>query len=359
MEFVNSTRMEAGYTMGVDSSGRESLVVVIKGTFVLPSRGEQVRLHEEQVQLVMADTFTGVPGLSAPAYEIDFAPRKSGCDVLLLGSAHAPQGRPVTRMQVGLQVGPVSKTIEVVGNRLWDAGLTGIRATAPEPFVQMPISYDLAFGGVDRESGDEKEYGAYMRNPVGRGFRKHLKSAWVDGKPLPNTEQPGHAVNWPTDDYVPMAFGPLGRGWQPRSSFAGTYDQVWLDEDFPFLPRDFDERYFQAAPADQQVDIATAAMDVTLSNLTPDGLRHFVLPHFEAPVHVLPKKGSREDLTAALDTIVFEPDLDRFTMTWRVSRPLKRNMFEIERVLVGRKGREWWQRKQEVLFPIPIVAVPA
>ena len=28
-----------------------------------------------------------------------------------------------------------------------------------------------------------------MRNPVGRGFHKHLKSEWVDGTPLPNTEE--------------------------------------------------------------------------------------------------------------------------------------------------------------------------
>jgi len=38
-----------------------------------------------------------------------------------------------------------------------------------------------------------------------------------------------------------------------------------------------------------------------------------VLPHFDAPVHVFPKRGEREDLSATLDTIVFEPDHERLT----------------------------------------------
>ena len=105
MELINSTRMVAGYTMGLEPSGRELLVVVIKGTFRLPVPGEEVRLHEEQLPLVMADTFTGEPGRSAPVREVDFAPRKKACDVLLTGSAHAPKGRPATEVPVGLRIG--------------------------------------------------------------------------------------------------------------------------------------------------------------------------------------------------------------------------------------------------------------
>jgi hypothetical protein len=77
-------------------------------------------------------------------------------------------------------------------------------------------------------------------------------------------------------------------------------------------------------------------MEVLLSGFTSDGVRQFVLPHFEAPVLVFPKTGGREDVTATLDTIVFEPDHERFTMTWRVARPLKRDIFEISQVVVGR-----------------------
>jgi hypothetical protein len=33
-------------------------------------------------------------------------------------------------------------------------------------------------------------------------------------------------------------------------------------------------------------------------------------------------------------------------------------MFEIAQVLVGKKGREWWQQRGKVNFPIPVVMVP-
>lgn len=336
MELINTTRMQAGFNVGLEASGRELLVVVIKGTFVLPKMGESVRLHDEQVPLVMADTFTGKPGFSAPVYESDFAPRKHACDVLLCGQAHAPSGQAVTRLTVGMQVGALNKSFDVVGARHWSAGVTGIRASEPEPFVSMPLSYDLAFGGVDVVHDDPAEHDAYGINPVGKGFHKHLKNAWVDGKPLPCTEATGQAVTWPHQEAQPMAFGPLGRGWAQRACYAGTYDQQWQEEVFPFLPKDFDERYFQAAPLDQQIAIPQGPLAVRLHNLSADGLRQFELPHFQAPVQIRPKKGEAEQHVGVLDTIVFEPDLERFTLTWRVTRPLKHSLFDIAQAVVGR-----------------------
>jgi hypothetical protein len=358
VEFINATRMQAGYTLGVDPSGREALVVVIKGTFVLPRPGEPAQLHEEQMPLVMADTFSGDPGFSAPVYEVDFALRKNACDVLLVGSACAAEGRPVTRTSVGLRVGTMTKSFDVIGDRVWQAAVTGIRASEPQPFVRMPISYDVAFGGADRESEDPAEHDAFLPNPVGRGYRKHLRNAWVDGRPLPNTEEAGQPVRWPADRYRPMAFGPVGRGWVGRREYAGTYDQQWVDEGFPFLPADFDERYFQAAPPDQQLPLPQQPLEVVLDKLTMDGQRRFTLPHFEAPVYVFPRRAPRVETAAKLDTIVFEPDQERFTMVWRMTHPLKKNMFELAQVMVGRKGRAWWQRRDEMAFPIPVVMVP-
>jgi hypothetical protein len=355
VELINATRMVAGYTMGMEPSGRELLIVVIKGTFRLPKSGEDVRLHVEQLPLVMADTFTGEPGFSAPYYEVDFAPRKHRCDVMLLGSAHAPQGRPTTRVAVGLRIGNWTKTFAVVGDRRWQASLTSANPSAPEPFTIKPISYDVAFGGTDQHHEDPAKHAAFMRNPVGRGFHKHLKSEWVDGSPLPNTEEINRIVSAPDGDFAPMSFGPIGRGWEQRSRYAGTYDDDWLERYFPFLPPDFDEQYYQAAPLDQQLSIPVGGQEVSLGNLTPDGVRTFTLPAFEAPINVFPKKGEREDYKASLDTIVFEPDSERFTMIWRVARPLKKNMFEIAQVLVGRKGREWWQQREEVIFLIPVM----
>jgi hypothetical protein len=358
MELINSTRMPAACTMAMDASGREFLVVVVKGTFMIPRVGEQVRLSQEQASPVLADTFTGEPGVSAPVHESDFALRKPSCDVLLVGSAQAPDGRPVARMQVGLKVGTMSKVFEVVGDRTWDVGLTGIQASPPLPFVMQRVTYDFAFGGIDTEAEDPVDHGACRANPVGRGYRRHVRRSSVAGRPLPNTEAIGHPVTSPTGNYVPMALGPVGRGWVPRSELAGTYDQRWLDETFPFLPADFDERYFQAAPVDQQLAHSSARGEVALQGFTSDGVRRFMLPSFEAPIHVFPRKGSREDHVGVLDTIAFEPDHGRFTMTWRLTRPLRRDLFEIAQVLVGRKGPAWWQLQEEVAA-VPMVIIPS
>lgn len=357
MELINSTRMVAGFTMGLAPSGRESLVVVVKGTFAMPDeQGETLRLHEQQLPLVMSDVFFGEPGVSAPKYEIDYAPHKPRCDVLLNASAHAPGGRAARRVEVAVQIGAWSKSFAVVGDRVWEAGAGGIGMSPAQAFDVMPISYDCAFGGTDDRDEDPANHAAFMPNPSGRGFHKQLRAAWIDGAPLPNTEELDNPVKWLHGDYRPMSFGAIGRHWEPRYRYAGTYDQHWREQVFPFLPQDFDERYYQSAPQDQQLSLPVGQQQVRLINLTADGDRVFVLPHFEAPVHVFPKRGEREDLTAFADTIVIEPQESRVTMTWRVARPLKRNMFEIAQVLVGRKGREWWQQREEVSFPIPIVA---
>ena len=348
MEFINATKMAATYTVAIDVTGRELLVVVIKGTFRIPNEaGVAVHLHEEQLPLTMSDEFFGEPGFSAPKYEVDFAPYKRHCDVLLNASAYAPASRPATRVTVGARIGSWSKSFDVVGDRKWYVGLTGISRTAPVPFTAMPITYDRAFGGTDDRHPDPARHGAFMANPVGRGFHKHIASEYIDGAPLPNTEEHDHSVTAVDGNYRPMSFGPIGRHWQPRAAYAGTYDQQWLDEVFPFLPADFDERYFQAAPLDQQLPKNIGDQTVTLVNLTSSGRCDFVLPHFAAPVHIFPRRGIREDLNADLDTILLEPDAGIMALTWRVTRPLRRDVFEIAEVLVGKKNREWWQSRDQ------------
>ncbi|MBN6151684.1 DUF2169 domain-containing protein [Xanthomonas sp. AmX2] len=47
---------------------------------------------------------------------------------------------------------------------------------------------------------------------------------------------------------------------------------------FPFLPQDFDNRYFQAAPDDQQIPCLRGGEDVLLLNLTPRSARAFASP---------------------------------------------------------------------------------
>jgi hypothetical protein len=345
MDLLNSTGMLAGYTMGMKPDGREMLVVAIKGTFAIPKPGEKPQLAEEQIPLIMADTFTGKPGYSAPLYEVDYAPIRHRCDVLLNGSAYAPQGRPAQRVQVGLKLGAFVKTFNVVGERHWKAGIT-IAPSQPTEFTVMPISYDNAFGGLDNFHDDKNKHSAYMCNPVGKGYHQLLDSYLVDGAPMPNTEEINRPIQTPNDDYKPMAFGSVGRGWSQRLPYGGTYDQDWIDNTFPFLPADFNEAYYQAAPEDQQIPYPKGGEEVVLVNLSPEGRIAFNLPTIDVPVVFFRKKGDRHETQAVLDTVVLEPDKGTFCLTWRASLPLKKNMFEIPQVLVGKMSRGWWRARE-------------
>src|SRR5580698_353393 len=119
MNLRNGSGMAAGFTLALDKSGAEHVVVAVKGTFTLPLPGETPALAEAQVPLVDADLFTGEPGRSATVAECDYPLEKPRCDVLLNGSAHAPDGRMVERIGVGLQVGTWRKAFTVWGNRVW------------------------------------------------------------------------------------------------------------------------------------------------------------------------------------------------------------------------------------------------
>ena len=344
MELLNATKMHAAYTMGMQPDGRELLVVVIKGTFVIPLHGEKPALCDEQVGLIEADVFTGEPGFSAPLYESDYAPVKPRCDVILNGSAYAPGGHPTERVTVSLSIGQVRKGFDVVGDRFWRRDVFGFTPTQPQLFTVMPISYDNAFGGVDYLNPDPGKRDAYLWNPVGKGFCPK-SNAYIEAKAVPNTEQSGRPIGSPAGSYRAMSFGPIGRAWQPRPQYAGTYDQNWIDTVFPFLPDDFDDRYYQCAPEDQQTDYLRGGEELVLENLTPQGYVRFKLPAVELPVTFYLKSYEGVERAAMCDTLVIEPDLERFTMLWRASLPLRRNMFEVAQVVTGRMPRGWYRAR--------------
>lgn len=339
MELVNETKVEAGWTLGFQLDGRELLIVAVKATFDLPEDGQEPCLAKEQAPLTESDEFTGEPGLSAPLYESDYAHRKPFCDVLVNGSAHAPNGEPTEKVTVGLHIGPIHKRFEVVGDRVWDRVLLWTVRTSPQPFIKLPITYDRAYGGVDKSEKDHEKVKTYVDNPVGVGYYPLTKKKALIGKPLPNTQEIGRAAKTTNGNYRPVSFSPIGRNFKSRIPFAGTYDQRWLDERAPFFPDDFDYRYFQSAPADQQMPYPTGGEEVRLENLSSSGIKRFRLPKMPMPILFVPHRGEARQHDAIIDTILIEPDNNRLILTWRVSMPLRRNCFELRQVVVGKTIR--------------------
>lgn len=170
---------------------------------------------------------------------IDFCMPKPQAEVLVYGNYYSPGGKPVSADRVQFTIGPVNKSLAVIGDRYWRTLLT---PTEPEPFTQLPISYQYAFGGK-----------GYKKNPSGKG----MDEVDVFGEqrlPMPNIEYPDHLVTSKDHRPEPAGMGPLDMMWEPRSSKMGTYDETWQRKYFPGLAPDLDWNHFNTAPPDQWIE---------------------------------------------------------------------------------------------------------
>ena len=114
-----------------------------------------------------------------------------------------------------------------------------------------------------------------------------------------------------------------------------------VDDQCPFLPEDFDTRYFQSAAEDQQIDYLHGGEAVALKHLTPQGRTTFRLPaDLRLPVLFFSREGSMTELLAVVDTVLLEPDKGRFMLVWRAALPLQRNIREVSQVTLGQSARQ-------------------
>ena len=311
-----------------DRDGAEVWLVAVKATFDIRPDGS-TEVAEEQPPVLRAPEYHGEPGKSSIKYEADLVLGKSTTDIVVVGHAHAPPGTSVTNLDAGFRVGQVQKIVRVIGDRTW----TPRGPTAPEPFTRMPLVYERAFGGVDLKSG-QPEQDWDWRNPVGCGFA--VRQEHVDGLPLPNFELADFPIASWEDRPPPAGFGALSSHWQPRASFAGTYDDAWMKSRQPLLPADFDPSFFQFAPADQQTpDFLTGGEPVALLNLSPHGKLHFVLPTLCVGFETRFTDGSRAlHARPKLHSVIIEPDFPRVSMVWHTALPCHFKVQKLERTII-------------------------
>ncbi len=310
----NHTPYAAERSWVQDKNGVQHWIVVVKGTYDVHPDGS-VELAETQAPVIRLAEHRGDPASSSLVYDSDITGRKVATDVIVNGTAYAPRGRRAQSVEVQIRVANVDKTLVVTGNREWRAGVTGMAMTSPEPFETMPLTYERAFGGFDRTDEDPAQHRIYDQNPVGAGFA--TRSQHLNGQAVPNVEYPSHPIRGWKDRPAPAGVGAIARWWSPRREYAGTYDQRWLEERMPLWAIDFDDRYHQSAPADQQTaGFLRGGEVVELTNLTPNGVWRFVLPK----VHLgFTSFFGREDQhhVGHLDAVIVEPDIGRVMLVWQ------------------------------------------
>lgn len=295
-----------------------SFVATVKGAFAVVREG--LGSPVEARSFLGADVHGGDPRKTAVRYESDCVPFKPRADILCVGNAYPNGGKQGTSCVVAFGVGNRLKQILAIGNRSWKAGIGGLMntPTPPEPFTTMPVSFENAYGG--RDPADSTGLRVFGQNPIGKGYTTSDKS--LAGLPLPNLEDPANPIRSWKDQPAPRSFGPVGRTWQPRLARAGTYDKRWLEPGAPALPDDFDERYYNCAPEDQQIEgYLRGDEKVRVVNMHPTNAElTFQLP--KVRVRCLAdreREGRRqlEDVPTHLDTLWVDMEAMLVVLVWR------------------------------------------
>ena len=288
LQLKNTTPFAAHIAVLPDEDGVDTLYVTIKATFSL---GARLEVADPQPPVLLADEFWGEPGQSSLKYAADVHLVKPSTDIALVGQAHSPGRKPVAQLDVSLAVAGRKKVVRVFGDREWRPGFACIPAstTTPAPFKSMPLVYERAFGGLHEVEGKKPEILFEPRNPVGQGFVGKRKGRELKGLPLPNLEDPKQPIGGPKLRPAPAGFGYIAPAWEPRKSFAGTYDDAWLKKRAPYLPKDFDPRFFNAAHPDLVTErYLEGGEKVEALNVTPGAKRANVSAPAEMPAIVRP-----------------------------------------------------------------------
>lgn len=331
LQLANRTGLAATIFGAPDVDGVDSLYTIVKGTFALDRLDASgvPAASEMQVSPVLADEHYGDPAVTSVRTPSDIALIKPATDVLLVGSAWAPGGRPVPWLDVTLTAGPLRSMVRVFGDRVWRDGAHP-SATAPQPFERMPLVWERAFGGVDRNRRGELRGEA--RNPVGAGFRAPDGEKALDGLPLPNLEDPRDPITSWKQTPEPTGFAAVAAHWQPRLSYAGTYDDVWQSNRAPYLPHDFDARFFQLAPRALTAPAYFAGGEIVdITGVTPAGRLAFRLPTLGLAVDYR-LDGATESPPLNLDTILIEPDAARVILVWRTVLACDKKLLRVREI---------------------------
>lgn len=211
--------------------GKAYLVATFLGAFHFDQR--EALLEEPEIWQTAGACLPGQEVLDA------LMPKPCG-EFLASGKCFSASGKPTPALQVRLAVGRLEKTIVVFGHRTWSTQY--FKNMKIEPFVEMDICYEKAFGGPE-----------FGRNPRGTGFLAGRDESKNEERHLPNIEHPGQLITSPKDSPDPVGIGPLGMDWPQRAGYLGVYDRKWLNSNWPWFPDDFDPKFFNAAPHDQQL----------------------------------------------------------------------------------------------------------
>ncbi|MEZ4313173.1 MAG: DUF2169 domain-containing protein [Polyangiaceae bacterium] len=323
-------------------AGQTSLTVVVKATLRLVAGGEAT-IAPEQLPIDGDQPWDDTPTASLHSAS-DRAPLKTRTDIVVVGHARSPGGKPTQELVAQVKVGDFQKAITVTATRLWTRGAGGYVPGPPVPFTEMPLRYELAALSAD--------------NPVG-----------IDPAAPPVEGAPAFPNLAPVAPATFASFAPLPASWRPRRQLLGEAGRFWAlafetggSSPEP-APPGLDFRYFNAAPPDQQPAMLRQKADVELVHL------HAKHPTFRTRLPPLrpqvfrvdPRTRRPVEIALRCDTLWIDADRELACLVWRGLTDLPSGMPDaIGTVVVvadpqGRRVR-WEQVERSMREGVPIEA---
>jgi hypothetical protein len=325
LQLENKTPFEPSFAVLPSREGIDALFVVVKATVTLAPK---IALAPTQLKPILADEFYEDPANSSLRAVSELHIGKPGTDVLVIGHARAPGSAASSGLIVSVTAAERQKRVLVMGDRTW---LNDGTPSEPEPFFAMPLVWERAFGGTDPTPDSVL---AEERNPIGVGFMGRQAAEAMVGHPVPNLEDPNQPLRQLGEIPTPCCFAPIAASWLPRRAFAGTYDAQWQMHRAPYLPDDFDPRFFQCAAPELAFDrYFQGGESIEISGMSERGTIGFAVPTVR-PVIEVTVAGKREEPAPELETLSIEPDENRATLTWRAVLPCDRQALKIEKIVI-------------------------
>jgi len=298
MDFVNETTLSADLFRAAAWEDQILAMVVAKATYKVGADGS-LTVDDNPVQVLLEPMET--PFGTLPN---DIAPQKKGVDLLVLGQAYAPGGKPADKMLVSLQVGNFKHSLAIVGDRFWRKGALGIAPTPPKLFLTMPVTHERAYGGKAALQKKEIPNGY---NPVGRGYI--LDKDEAEGVPLPNIEDRDNLITSWESRPLPAGFAPI-----PQATQFTT--ERGVEEDPKTKEVKVKPEFFNCAHPKMIVPELRPGDPVTVTGMTPDGTMKFVIPNLEL-VAELSLDDQKFTFPMRMDALGIFPEERRFFVALR------------------------------------------
>lgn len=302
MDIVTLCPFVASKVVWQAHTGAFALTVIVKATFVL--RPGIAALAPEQDPIIERERFHDEDPRRSVRIPSDVVPYKPRADVLLVGSAYAPDKQPVRSLVTRFVVGEMDKSIEVWCDRAFRV-LDG-QVLEGKRFTRMPLVWERASGGPE------------SANPVGKRF-----DGPADGYgtiAVANLQPVGHFVSKLSDTFVPTCYAPVAPAWPGRTQRLGRLSRTFLESAWNAQPLhvDLDPSFFQAAPPDQHVAEIRANERIVLENLHSEHPRLVTnLPDLRPRAIADRATGEREEIALVGDTLWVDTDRGVCCVVWR------------------------------------------